>query len=424
MITQWRLFNLRNIIILYVGVFALLFGVKFLHLSGLSILDNHPFISQDGFDWYVEGVYLVKLLQGHALGELPILRPPTFVFVTAVDYVVGGNGVFIAFIYSVSIFLSFYFLLMIAELMQSGSRNNFSAIIFALGMTIYPLNFVRPYLLADCFAGMLSIAAVYTLLKAEQKKSLTLIIFSGFILVIAGLTQTYAMIPYLILCLSRLFIFKEAERIHKIETLLVAVASIGLYVLLTYLWRNIIPHVVTPDYFSLLEFSSEMFPFYLNTWSYFFLPFILFFIFSSRNVFIIDWKNINLLAIGFINITLFFLIFIYQWPESRFTFYIWPWFMLLFTAILYFPKKYFGKYFLIGSIFLMVFLAPINYWAPKFFDLELSFKKSWVYSYFQAASVDRRIAQCTADCRGNIFLNNSDAYVNSVIKTYLELKDK
>ena len=64
--------NLRLPVTLVVFLFSLMFAIQIVVLANGDIVNNYPYISPDGFDWYMQGVYLDKVLSGATLPELPV----------------------------------------------------------------------------------------------------------------------------------------------------------------------------------------------------------------------------------------------------------------------------------------------------------------------------------------------------------------
>jgi hypothetical protein len=190
----------------------------------------------------------------------------------------------------------------------------------------------------------------------------------------------------------------------------------------TYLWRMTIPHLNTPENFTLLKFSGGMLQFYIQTWGFYFSPLLIFFIFARRYAIFSHLKNHFFL--GFTAITFVFasLCFFYQWPEARFTYYLWPWVMILFFSSIRFLSIKAASLVLI-PILSLIFFVPQNYWDPHWNSIKLSSAENCVSRYFTASSVNRGLNDCDGDCSvDNVFLQNSDGYVNSTVKLYLKIK--
>lgn len=417
--------NLRLYVSLAVFLFSLFFGVQFVILANGDVINNYPYISPDGFDWYMEGVYFTKLLSGAILPELPVLRPPLFVFVTAIDYLAGGGGWVLAFFLCTTVFFTYYLSLKIIDSTYLGkikSKNHWFIVPLAIGTTFYPLNFFKPYLLADSLAVALSLASVLLLVKYYTKEKFHFLVLSIIVSVLSGMTQTYGLIPYILSCSVGFLLHIQSNK-SKAVIFIIAIFIVSvLFISLTSLWRWVLPHATTPHNFDLLKVSTDMLGFYISTWGYYFLPFILFFFFIRRIIMV--WNISSFVKFSSLLVVLVsaLLCFLYQWPDARFTYYFWPWFMiLLFSSIHLETIK--GVYLMPTLMLLLIVIVPSNYWAPTWQSVRFSILKNWVVDYFDASPIDRNINTCGNDCNEkNEFLNNSDPYVNSTIKIYNQIK--
>jgi len=423
------LITLRLFTTLCVLLFSIVFGIQFVRLSNGDVLNHYPFISSDGFDWYVEGIYLVKLIGGASLPDLPVLRPPLFVFVTAADYVAGSQGVFLAIVLGLAIFYTYFFSLKIVDsVCVSAEKNAWYIIPLAIGTTICPLNFFKPFLLADNLSVTLSLASVFCFIKYLVKSKMFgvstayLLGLSVIVAVIAGMTQTYALIPYLVLCGMCFLLHIRTNKNQAIKCLVAIMAVLFLFITFTALWRWTLPHGTTPENFSLLKLSTHMFGFYVNTWSYYFLPLVLFFMLFRRYQIVIDPRNIVVASSIAITFLLILLCFFYQWPEARFTYYLWPWLLILFFSIIRMQVNK-GTYLISILMFLVIFLVPYNYWSPSWQSVRVRVIQNWLGNFFTALSVDRKLNDCGNNCAcDNEFLKKSDRNVNSTVKIYIQIK--
>lgn len=416
--------KIRNLATIMVALFAVFFGAQFAYLAHGDVINNYPFISPDGFDWYTEGMYLTQLFSGTTLPELPVLRPPLFVFVTAADFILGSKGLILAAAFGVATFCTYYFSLKIVDSVNERNKEkSWYVIPLAISTTIYPLNYFKPFILADSLAVALSLASVLLLISYSKKQDKYFLVASCAVAILAGLTQTYALIPFLIFSsISALLSFRSNRRqaLQFIGGILVASL---IFVLLTLVWRGLMQHGTTPKNFDLLRFSTDMSAFYLSTWSYYFLPLILFFLLFRSYRVAISTTNIVILSSATMVMLLSILAYFYQWPDARFTFYIWPWLMILFLSSTRLTSDK-GSYWIAILFLSVVVLVPSNYWEPSWKSMRVSLTQNWVGDFFRAAPVDRKFNACkVSDCAGNNeFLNRSDAYVNSTIKLYNQLK--
>ena len=416
--------NLRLFATLFVALFAALFGVQFVYLANGDVINNYPFISPDGFDWYTQGIYVTQLLGGDSLPELPVLRPPFFVFITAVDFIFGNKGLVLAIAYGIATFYTYFFSLKLVDLVyEGGDKNSWYVVPLAISATIYPLNFFKPFLLADSLAVAMSLASVWLVIKHNTESKSHLLVLSGAVAILAGLTQTYALIPYLILCTISAFLHYRSDKKRTAQFIVSISLIVLIFILFTALWRSVLPHVTTPQNFDLLKFSTNMTGFYLSTWSYYFLPLILFFIlFRSYHV---AQSTMSIVVLLSVTLVLLFgaLAYFYQWPDARFTFYLWPWLIILFFGIIRLNTNK-ASYLIAILMLIVVVLVPANYWEPSWKSIRVSISHNWVGGYFTASPTDRKLNDCKGgDCAGkNEFLNNSDVYVNSTINVYNQLR--
>jgi hypothetical protein len=415
--------NLRLCTVLVVFVFSLLFSIQFVILANGDVVNNYPYISPDGFDWYTQGLYITKLLNGAVLPELPVLRPPVFVLVTAADNIAGGHGFVLAMVLGIAILSSYYFTLKIIDTANSGQyRNSWYLVPLAIGTTIYPMNFFKPYLLSDGLAVAISLASVHLLVRYDAEHSTRILVISVSVAVLAGLTQTYALIPFATACLAGALIYYQSNRGKSYSLMWALFATAAIFALLTFLWRWVIPHASTPQNFELLKLNTNMFGFYFQTWGYYFLPFILFFLIYRRFKFVWSATNLVMIVVTVVLLLMASLCLIYQWPEARFTYYLWPWLMILiFTATRLETIR--GVYLVSTLLFLLVLVVPANYWVPSWPSMRVSISHNWVGEYFMAKPTDRKLNICRNECKdSNEFLKNSDPYVNSTLKIYNQIK--
>jgi len=373
----------------------------------------------------MEGVYFTKLLSRAILPELPILRPPIFVFVTAIDYLAGGDGWVLAFFLCTTVFFTYYLSLRIIDSAYSGnikSKEVWFIVPLAIGTTIYPLNFLKPYLLADSLTVALSLASVLLLVRYHVEEKFHFLVLSVAVSVLAGMTQTYGLIPYVVSCLVGFLLHFQSNKSKAVKFIIAIFIVSILFISLTSLWRWAMPHAAIPDYFALLKVSAYMFGFYVSTWGYYFLPFILFFFFIRKIKMV--WNISSFVNFSSLLVVLLFVLLclLYQWPDARFTYYFWPWFMILLFSSIHLEEIK-GVYLMPTLMLLLVAIVPSNYWAPTWQSVKVSVFDNWMVDYFDASPIDRNFNTCGNDCNGkNEFLNNSDPYVNSTVKIYNEIK--
>jgi len=303
------------------------YAIKIILISNSLLILHYPFISPDGFDWITEGVWLAQTLQGKNTANivLPVARPPLFVLITAIDALLGQKGYVIASALGLSFFVTgLYASKFINE------KNSFVLFsVFLIALLFTPVNFVRNYILSDAICVSLSLVASYYLLKFKEKLSHFKITLLAAIISLAGITQTYGLIaPFVILGVLLVFALKE-KKIHIItEISTVIFLSVLFFLGGTFLWFSFIPHSSRPMNFEYLKISSTMTKFYFNTWSYYFAPFIpmfLSFLLVKKHAI---FNDRSLISLWLVVIIFMVMVFFYQWPESRFTFMFWPFFVI------------------------------------------------------------------------------------------------
>ncbi len=421
--------DVRGVSIVFVALFSILFGVKFFLLSAGNPINAYPYVSPDGFDWYTEGVYLVThLFDSQILPSLPVLRPPLFVLITATDYLAGGSGLVLSIVYALAIMGSFYFTLKIIESVSPNIKKmgGWYIIPVAIATTIYPMNFARAFILADTVCISLALGGVYFFADFLLRGRVTSLIIAALVSLLAGLTQTYGLIPFAILCLVSGYILFCKERQKAFSILLSGFFAVIIYVGCIFLWRHLLPHKATPENFTLIKLSADMLGFYIGAWGYYLLPFLLFFM-VHRGLYIPSGfsKNIVRLGIVLVGITFLILGFFYQWADSRFTSYLWPWLVIaVFTNFALFkitPKEVIS---IVTLMLLPLLITPESHWQPSSSSLRLDPARSWIFDYFQKSPIDRGFDKCIGECVGNEFLSNADKYTNSVLKVYLQIVKK
>ena len=406
---------------LFVIFFSIAFAINFISLSRNGVINGYPYVSPDGFDWYAEGIYLYTSLFKILEFPLQVLRPPIFVIFCGIDYLFGGAGYIIGGIYGINIIVFYKFICKFIKLVNKKVSDSLIYPSVALSCTILPINFIRPYLLADEIAITLSMLSAYFAYRGIREKSLKNYAMGGFICFLGGLTQTYAMLPFL--CIFFVYIstnFFKNINFNRYIFLYTFITLAG-YLSFIYKWRNFLPHLSTPNNFNLLAFDLKMLMFYISAWSIFFFEFFAFKLiavnFKIRNDII--YKNIDLL---FLTILLAILSLFYHWPESRFIAYYWHFILIIFLIGI--ELESYEKYLFLAMMACSIFIVPLNYWAPTWDSTNYGLKNNWTYKYFTEISDIRGINDCNQiDCSANIFLKNSDDYVKNSVELYIKLNN-
>lgn len=398
---------IKKLPFIFVILFSILFANKFIFLTNCDLLNYYPYISPDGFDWYLEGKQLFYPFY-KSPAVLPVLRPPIFVFMTGLDGLVVCNLV-LAILTAVNIVLFYIFCVKILRFYIKNIKITTNCFI-AICATIAPINFIRVYILSDTLAVSFFLASIYfslSFIKNGNKINLGL-----FFALLGGLTQTYALIPFLII-LSYYFFKKLDLKLIKYLLFLLLI-----FLIITYYWRLILPHINTPDNFNLISINNNNFNFYLNNFLFFLSPLILLIIFHGINNFSI--RLLFLDGLGLVLIVMTLLLYFYQWQESRFVFYIWP--MVVIYCARFLNDSTFSSFYLVCYCFLMI-LYPLNYWNVKLFETGIGFSNVWVFKYFTSMPTDRGLNNCDYDClmRSEIFIQ-SDSYMKSLLQLNVRLK--
>ena len=421
LISSWY----RFAIIISVAVFAIWFGLRFAGLSNPNLINQYPYLSADSFDWYTEGIYLIEGMRGASLPILPVLRPPIFVILCAFDYWSGGSGLVLGAFLALTIFMTFYWAMKILDLANTQSYGFGPILILALGLTIYPLNYVKLFLLADGLAVCLSMGAAYLILLSQTKTLWAGRLFywaSIALAVLASLTQTYAWL---------MSIAQLRSKTITPEILKAMLISVAGYIVITWVWRQSVPHIKTPENFSLIHLSVAMGPYYLQTWGFYLAPplatiFLLLAwkkISSQRQVaisgLVINYLDPLILAISISLLAVFgALCFFYQWPDARFTYYFWPW-LLISILVLMNGQKLIAFEALAGVMLLMVFMVPSDYWAPQWHSAQFLPRYQWISEYAVTPKAARNIQSCQPNCPEAILQITQDPYINSVLNVYV-----
>ena len=256
----------------FMALISVIFSLNFLRLSHLDPLNHYPFITPDGYEWYTNGVYLIHRIFTTDLPQLTVLRPPTFVLINGLDYLLGSIGLILALTYGLSLFFTYFFSKEIIKYSLNKSDLHWVLILgVIIGVTLAPINYVKVYLLADSVAITLCLGSVYSMLVFLKDKHGYYYWLSIFLALVSGLTQSYTFIPYFIFSFY-LYIYQFKK--YKIYIGSIIFPVIG-FILVTLFWRDFINHLMTPENFTLLKFSSTNKDFYKIVWPLFLWPLFL-----------------------------------------------------------------------------------------------------------------------------------------------------
>lgn len=292
-----------------------------LPLSRVSVpgdfFNSYPFITDDGFDWILEGAALHDRLAGKHVPPLHLLRAPGFVLVTALDSAVDGRGLVVILAQGTAFFVTGLLLLSLAR--RLGVSPLLAGATLAVAM-LTPLNYFRLFVLADPLAVALLCGSAVSLLRYFEAPSARSIGTAAGLAVIGALTQTYAAIPFLVG--SALDVALRARRRQSIKLPAAALILAGLALAgLKLLWKASMPHLFELSTFGVLGASFAMWDFYLHVWTFAFAP-----ILPALVTGIYCWlrrgrpREVQV-AFATLSVLAFAILsFFYQWPETRFTF--------------------------------------------------------------------------------------------------------
>lgn len=388
-------------------IVALVFGLVFPRLWVGDLLNSYPFMSDDSFDWVTQGVALVEFVSGEDRSPWPILRPPLFVFVHAADYWLGTDGIVFLIVQVGALAGLSFAIARFARIRGAGSAASCLAGLAA------PLSIVGIYavwILSDALASsLMTVSAILVLnrLRASPPDSLRdglgRLALPIMVAVTAGITQTYGMIPVLIICSvyggSRV-LSRQAFSTWAAPFLAVVITG-ALGFGLQKLWAGMIPHGMQPDAFGLLKPSLGMLPFYANVWPLTFGLFVPVLLWAGADH-LQRWRlpSVETLALMAVVGAFALLSFCYQWPESRMTYIYVPLFILMVLSLrldptgLSRPATATRSQGALASTFGAMILAtltivPGDYWRPSISGLRFAPAETWLLSTFAADPVDR-----------------------------------
>ena len=388
-------------------IVALIFGLLLPQLWVGDLLNSYPFMSDDSFDWVTQGVALVDFVTGDDRTPWPVLRPPLFVFVHAADYWLGAGGIVFLISQVSSLAMLSFAVSRFARVRGAGSATSCFA---GLAAPLSIVGFYAVWILSDAIASsLMTISAVLVLnrLRAPHPDSLYhgLRSLAPGILVgaAAGITQTYGMIPVLIICSVFAFanlVTRKAFGVWAAPFLAIPITG-ALGFGLQKLWASIIPHNMQPETFGLLDLSLSMFPFYANVWPLtfgLFVPVVLWTTAVHLQKRLLP--SVEVLALMATVGAFAMLSFLYQWPESRMTYIYVPIFILMVVSFRLeslgqsktaTEKRSQGALAATFGAFIFVTLTivPGDYWRPSVAGLRFAPAETWLLSAFAAKPVDR-----------------------------------
>ncbi|MFP5260245.1 MAG: hypothetical protein ACLGQH_14590, partial [Acidobacteriota bacterium] len=248
-----------------VVVALLQFGLM-ARLVGPGLVSSYPGIEYDGFDWVLQGLYLRALASGTAGPPLLFLRAPVFVAATALDAWLGSSGLVVIGVLCLAQFVSLTALLAIWKRLGAGGPTR--ALLFTLAV-LAPHVYFRGFILADPLAIAAMLVSIRFMLDWLATGEEGRFRAAGAAGLLAGLTQLYGILPFLIGSTLALVRDRRARRSVWPRVLYTA-AVCGCGGLILYAWNAAIPHEDVPSQLRLLRLDLDMAVFYANIWVWYF----------------------------------------------------------------------------------------------------------------------------------------------------------
>ena len=393
-------------------LFSIAFGLKQILLADGDVIKHFPGIGYDGLDWYTEGAFFVNWLVADPPLPLPMLRPPIFVLVCALDNFLGHAGYVLGVVNGACIFISYFFLKKIVKALKINSQiSSLYALPIAIGITLHPLNYFKTYIsFSDNLATTLSIVAFYYFLQywSSGARSQKTLLISLTIYLISGLTQTYGLMSLLIGTAIFTLTHRDQHKLY-IPALLGSIATVLLYLAIKQYWATLLPHETTAYNFGLLKLNLNMLSFYINTWTIFFFTLPLILILTTKNGLKEALRPLAI-TVPLTALTILTLAFFYQMSEARYTSFALPWILATICIAIDIKKLKI----IIASILiaLPIVAVPANYWIPTIQSVRIheSYRWNWLFDYWNAKSVNFSIQACEIEC--------GDEWLSKYAKTY------
>ena len=218
--------------------------------------------------------------------------------------------------------------------------------------------------------------------------------------VLAGLTQTYGMIPFFVICGVYAFFELSERRTRPVNPLplLALVIVVFLDVNLESIWATKVPHLGVLKPFGYLQLSVNMTPFYVGLWSLCFAVFIPLLaaigIVLVRRREVVDRVSLALSATVAVFATLSFG---YQFPEARFTFIYWALFLLACVSLAARARAAGAAWIapllavscLLSALSGLLILPGDTYGIPRLQGTRIAPDRTWLFTAITAEPLDR-----------------------------------
>lgn len=310
-------------------------------VMGQSVFMSSLLISPDSIDWIIEGRALVLGFEG----ELPVLRNPAFVVISAVDFWLGGTGV----VFAIANYLGLILQITAIHLMGCNLKmNRLVLLALIVSYVMLPIQFISRYVLSDTLAvGLLMVSTALIWMGTQGKNMRIQLVLVGILAALLGsLNQIYVLAPLLTLIVISVWGAVSSPENRPRWVLIGSVSTIAILIFaaLKLIWQQRMPHTSVPSQIELLEPSLRMIPFYLNVWFYAFAALavltVLLFKRASPTTRLNTWfvnssvKNLGTIHLIATTAGLFIFSIFYQWPESRFSYSYTGLFYMIFAILL------------------------------------------------------------------------------------------
>lgn len=337
------------------------------------MLESHKFISSDGLDWIIEG----RILGTEGL-VLPVLRNIGYVLSSRLDWILGEHGYVFAVINIAGLLLQGISLITLLNFLNVKTNLQTLGLIIYFGSWIH---FSSLYILPDSFAvGCLVFGT--TMYACRENMAVKHFLFTSFTLFMGSLFQFYVLAGFVFSI--ALIVQWQCSRLKRAVVALSLFATMGVSIGITILWRQSIPHASVPSQFDLLAINLNMLPFYGHTWSAAFMVLALLILgYAKKDNFIKSIRVKEIRFFIFFSLVFLGLAFFYQWPDARIAYSGISFSLLVLIGIFFTsisdlagsskPGKLRISESIRGlsifSLALTLFMAPNDYWTPKFFEI-------------------------------------------------------
>ena len=357
---------------------GLIAGYRPMNFQGIDILASYSGITIDGFEFIITGrAFAMGILENY-----PILRNPPYVLLAALDSVLGKSGFVFGSVVFISIMIQLYSIMGLMNLFKLSYYLR-SAILIVFFFNF--INFINLYILSDLMVISILMFGITLIFADLIGYKVGLKTYSGVTLIfLSSIGQFYALLSLIILL--PFYVSKVSKR--RIIYLSLYSASLFIFTLIVkYLWNRFISHKKVPVQWENLDFTFNMFNFYINTWFYIFMPILVAVIVYLKNVLnkgnYIFTPNSKILTQVFalLIVATASVIFLYQFYESRYTY-------VLFVFVIYFliilvsllqKEDFIVSFMNVTASLTLIFgvlWSPSNKWEPRIG--ESTFLRPWL----------------------------------------------